>query len=196
MEKVNTHFAVHDRELFQVKMLNWLKRFNIFCFLNNNGFEKPGSFSFLVAAGAESELVLDRQSRPFENLQQYFDKQPAWLFGHLNYELNTGLPLRRKSTVTFPDGYFFSPQILFTLEGDELIFIKHDKDPSAIFNEIMEAAGDIDSTAVSSIRSRISRKEYLEAVGNIGVHQYIFRFEVGINSYLLGIETLHISLRH
>ncbi len=171
MENFNTHFTVHDREVFEAKMLNWLKQFNIFCFLNNNNFKTDDAFPFYVAAGVVREIILEGDKAPFESLQRFHDNNPGWLFGHFNYELNTGIKHGSVAGSEFPDGYFFSPEILFSLEGNKIIFLKCPADPESIVNEIMLMPAEIISSGKkSSVRSRITRKEYLDAIGKVKMH--------------------------
>ncbi len=171
MENIKTHFTVPDRKLFETKMLNWLKRFNIFCFLNNNGFPEPDAFDCYVAVGVEEEIVLNRNESPFEKLQEFHDRHGSWLFGHFNYELNTGLPQLKRATIEFPDGYFFSPEIIFRIKDKEVESLKCKGDPSVIFSEIMNSTDEfLSSKKSSSIRSRISKDEYLRAIENVKRH--------------------------
>lgn len=170
MENFNTHFTVTDRNLFEAKMLNWLKRFNIFCYLNNCGFSEPDAFTCLVAAGVEKEIFLNSRDEPFKKLQHFHEMHPAWLFGHISYELNTGIHNNKKATVQFPEGYFFVPEILFSLSGNEVKFIKC-ADASKVFNEIMNTTTEVPPPArTSPIRSRISKGEYIEALEHVKKH--------------------------
>ena len=66
-------------------MLNWVNRFNIFSFLDNNGEAKgDNNFSCMAAVGARRFISLNHADL-FTNLKSFYNQQPGWLFGHINY---------------------------------------------------------------------------------------------------------------
>src|SRR5438270_11953864 len=104
-------FKLADVPAFKKKMLNWLKPFGIFCYLDNQGYNiAPQQEECLVAVGATDfiEGVVIEQARDF-----FANKR--WLFGHLAYELKNSLhhfPSGKEDKIGFPLFYFFEPQLV------------------------------------------------------------------------------------
>lgn len=152
-------------------MLNWVARFNIFCFLDNSNYPgKTGDFECMLAAGAKNSISLSTND-PFGTLKNFYDEQPRWLFGHLGYDINT-----TRSTFTgdgFDDGFFFTPDILLRLTNSELIIdgYTESENAQAIFNAINNRAPTVQKSDPSvNIQSRYSRGEYIQIIDRIRQH--------------------------
>jgi hypothetical protein len=119
----------------KMKMLNWANQFNIFCLLDNNGydFEEP-SFECLVGVGCKQSFSFTNNNN-FAGLQSFYDKTPTWLFGHLGYNA-TGNAYYKKTETNFGDGFFFEPEIVLKLTNNKIEVIKADIDEAKIIAEI------------------------------------------------------------
>jgi para-aminobenzoate synthetase component I len=150
-------------------MLNWANRFNIFCFLDNCGYDfPPHHFECLLAvdavewvqAGAGSLQDLDRQIGG------------KWWFGHLGYELQHsffGLKKIKEDPVDFPLFYFFNPRIVVYISGGCLHI--EGGDGPALYRQIM-AAEDSEAGEPANLRlkQRFTRDAYIKTVEQLQQH--------------------------
>jgi len=144
-------------------MLNWVKPFNIFCFLDNNNyqFQQP-EFDFILAAGEYHSIHL-QQENLFESLKQFSLQHQDWLFGHFNY------PSSQKDEIDFPDAYFFVPKHIIKIKNNEVIIDSLEKSPDDLFSEI-EKQSDIITREFHSeinIQSSITKEDYFERLSAI-----------------------------
>ena len=129
-------FPLADISGFKKKMLNWLRPFSIFCYLDNHQYQMvPHQTDCLVAVGAMA-AVEGNDLR----LVDGFLQQHKWVFGHLSYELKNVRPSvssPKKDGIDFPPFYFFSPQIVLEIRQDTLTI--HAEDPGKIFGAIQSS---------------------------------------------------------
>ena len=89
-------------------MLNWAKRFNIFCYLDNHQYSNEG-YECLLAVNAVRSI---NAHSSFKEIDNFLSVSKAWSFGHLSYNLKDQLyqlPSFKKDRIGFPDFYFFKP---------------------------------------------------------------------------------------
>jgi Anthranilate/para-aminobenzoate synthases component I len=162
-------------------MLNWSNRFNICCFLDNNGYPSPyNRYEALLGADAIEYLSLPAGSA-FTSLQQFHDSRQDWLFGHLAYDLNgetAGMaPSVHPDGIGFPDLYFFRPRIVMLLQphsvqigGEEL----NREQAQEIYEACLQMPGQVEQAAAAvsapALQARISREDYLSAVKALQDH--------------------------
>ena len=154
-------------------MLNWVNRFNIFCFLDNHAykFEAP-AFECMLAAGCRRSFAFTDE-HSFAGLQQFHAANPSWLFGHLGYNAGkkayTG---NKKPGVDFGEGFFFEPEIIIKISGNQILISTDEPDNAArAFQEINNFA------TTHYIRQKhlnilpvINRHQYIAAVENLQKH--------------------------
>ena len=129
--------AKENFENLKMKMLNWANQFNIFCFLDNNrySFEQP-AFECLLAVGCERSYTFTG-ANDFDALQHFFDENPSWLFGHLGYNAaNSSYAKTTNGDGAFGKGFFFEPEIILKLAGNNIEVIKSNKPTDIILKEI------------------------------------------------------------
>jgi len=162
-------------------MLNWSNRFNICCFLDNNGYPSPyNRYEALLAADALESLSLPAGTA-FSSLQQFHDTRQDWLFGHLGYDLNretAGMaPSAHPDGIGFPDLYFFRPRIVMLLQP-QAVQIGGEEFSREQAQEIYEACMQMPERVAhspaagssASPQGRISREDYLTAVKALQDH--------------------------
>jgi para-aminobenzoate synthetase component 1 len=105
------------------KVLNWTKRFNTFCFLDNHQYQtEPHTIECLLGAGIKRQLRAEA-GNALEILQQFIDKSPGWLFGHLGYDLKNEIEKLSSSNpdrIPFPGLFFFEPEIIIRFNEKEM----------------------------------------------------------------------------
>jgi para-aminobenzoate synthetase component 1 len=149
-------------------MLNWLRRFNIFCLLESHQY--PGrSFEWLAGAGVARSVgaeglhngTLDR-----------FVQEERWAFGHLAFELQHaafGLAGPSADPIDFPPCFFFAPQVLLRASGDVLTI--EAADPDKVWQQLQEADDQPGSAGPPvSITETLSRAGYIDRVNALLRH--------------------------
>ena len=156
-------FPIADISGLKKKVLNWLRPFSTFCFLDNQQYSiAPHSAECLVAAGVR-QWVSGDDIRVADDL---FLKE-QWLFGHLSYALKDNLhslPSGKEDRVGFPPYYFFSPLVVMELK-DSVITI-HAADPEHVFAQLMEQPDQKREAALSIAEPMpvLSREEYIAKI--------------------------------
>jgi para-aminobenzoate synthetase component 1 len=177
VKSTTEQFTLSDFQVFKTKMLNWANRFNIFCFLDTNGYhEQHGSIDCVLAAGCRRSLEM-APGNAFRQLQSFYDAQPSWLFGHLGYALKNeieSLNENKVDLVGFGPGFFFEPEIIVRITGEMVeISGQQTSDPQRIFKEIQETClreNTGDDHPERSIHSSLTRNEYLAVIEKLRQH--------------------------
>lgn len=176
MENKRSAFAVEDCRAFKIKMLNWSRRFNIFCFLDNSNYAAAEtSFDCMLAAGCKTSVFLTGDTS-LEKLQQFSDDNKDWLFGHFGYDIlnsNSKGGDANKNEVDFGDGFFFVPEVLLRLEDHQLIVETAYHDHQEIFNDINEQDIVIKKNAPANnieFQTNITKDEYISVINMLRRH--------------------------
>ncbi|MEP7164468.1 MAG: anthranilate synthase component I family protein [Ferruginibacter sp.] len=167
-------FAITDSKAFKMKMLNWSRRFNIFCFLDNSNYPGEPAFECLLAAGCKNSVSITGGDA-LGSLQAFSDQNNDWLFGHLGYDVLNSRPAASpaiKDEVEFEDGFFFTAEILLRLKNNELIIESGNIDPGVIFNAINEQDSFIQKAAPVNIHftKGTSESEYKDIINSLKGH--------------------------
>jgi para-aminobenzoate synthetase component 1 len=145
-------------------MLNWVNRFNIFCYLDNHQYSiTPNSYECLLAAGAFKFID---ESSEWHNIDQFLS-DPHWTFGHLSYDLKDRLfPLatkNKRNKIDFPDFFFFNPEILITLQSNEITITA--EEPQIVFDQVLSQELNIDKTqSPVALKQRLGKEEYVQKI--------------------------------
>ncbi len=156
----------------KTKMLNWANQFNIFCLLDNNGynFEQP-AFECLLAVGCERSYTFTGEN-DFAELQHFYDAKTSWLFGHLGYNAaSNGYAKTTGANEDFGKGFFFEPEIILKLNGSNIEVLKCNKTVKVILTEIENFnAGILEENNSLQITLAFSREEYLNKITSLLQH--------------------------
>lgn len=149
-------------------MLNWLRPFSIFAYLDNNGYNhQPNRYELLVAAGA---------AKIYHRLPE---QNEDWLFGHFAYDyknvVEPKLYSRKENKTGTEDCFFFRPEIVAAIDFDrsrlDVSCIGHE--PAAVLQQILAASSVITATVATSPidwHHFFSKDDYLQAVADIRNH--------------------------
>ncbi|MFI5128593.1 MAG: anthranilate synthase component I family protein [Chitinophagales bacterium] len=165
-------FPVTDLGEIKYKVLNWVQRFNTFCFLDNHQYHiEPHTQECIVGAGIKRKVIATGNDA-LDLLQKFTDEKRTWLFGHLAYDLSIEpgeLLSRHKDRIQFPDLFFFEPEIIIRLNGKEMII--EASDPHQIFDEISSAPDRrVQLQSSPLIQSRIQKEEYISIIRELQNH--------------------------
>ncbi|WP_108425635.1 chorismate-binding protein [Flagellimonas amoyensis] len=156
-------------------LLEWSKSYTDVVWLDSNGHRgNYSSFEACLAMGRSGEFS------SLEGLRKHFDHQPDWLFGYFSYDLKNqleDLDSRNVDGIGFPDLYFFQPQKIIILDGDQLQFLYLEADTDDIekdFETIVSLMGEDDTdnsnTSPVPIKMRIHKDAYFEKANRFLEH--------------------------
>jgi para-aminobenzoate synthetase component 1 len=150
------------------KMLAWANRSGIFCFLDNQDYSiQPHRYDCLLAVGVKNFVSAGKIS----DIDHFLVHNPGWVFGHLGYDLKNeihGLSSSKKNLVGFPDFFFFQPQSLLRINGDEL-FIEAD-DATEVYNEIIQCTDVVTAKPGVKLKQKLSHDAYIEKIAQLQKH--------------------------
>ncbi len=157
------------------KVLNWVNRFSIFCFLDNNRYpSSDSSIEVLVAAGA-LETISGKAGDRLTAFQERLNKEKSWWFGHLGYDLKneteTGLLSNLPDEIGFDDLLFFRPRHIIRLHELQVEIMTID-DPASVWKDITESDEETPTRSgrIPPIQSRLTREEYIRQIDQLRAH--------------------------
>ncbi len=177
-----------DLREFKQKALLWANQFDICCVLDSNNYTDPYShFDLIIAADSVDILACKNTDDSFDQLENFRKKNSDWIFGGLAYDLKNEIEKLHSSNpdyINFPDLFFFAPQHLLKIKGNELEIISPDADKiwNAISNTIISKPIHHQKP---EIKARFSKTEYLKtlqqvkneiAIGNIYATNFCIEF--------------------
>jgi len=167
---LRSNFDVRDIGVFKQKVLNWLKQFNTFCFLDSSQYQ--GQYEFLAAAGAKA-IFQSSDADALEQFQAYITGNGRWMFGHLGYELATAEKIchsAKADQLLFPDICFFEPLILVIGKGNDLTI--EAENPHEVFAAIEQPPVIVADThkPLPPVQSRMTREAYIATIEQLKKH--------------------------
>ncbi|WP_018626027.1 anthranilate synthase component I family protein [Niabella aurantiaca] len=164
-------FPLDDTVFIKTKVLNWLRRFNTFCFLDSCEFP-DGDFDFLAGAGIRRQITLSGHEA-LERFDALVKEKRQWLLGHWNYELYAGTAgpaSQNEKAVDFPGGFFFEPECVVYATGGRL-FIEG-QDPAAVYKELCCEVAIVPRPPhlQEPVRCRVTKEEYLQTIKKLQEH--------------------------
>lgn len=151
--------------------MQWASAFDVMCCLDSNYYRDSYSqFDCLIAAGVEYEISVCYGSA-FDELISFYEKHHHWMFGLFSYELKNELENLKSAhgdQLDFPDLYFFVPQYLLGIKGDQIEVILG---AQSVLQQI-ERTFINDNSVLNSIalKTRFDQKSYIETVKKLQDH--------------------------
>ena len=175
-----------DPQTFKLKALQWASSFDVCCGLDSNSFNDPYSkIDALITAGAKYELTA-QSGNAFDALDRFRKTHNGWITGFFGYDLKhetEGLQSTHMERLGFPDLYFFVPEHVIVLKGNQLEIMS--ADAQAIFDDINRQVlpKAINSTTVNTrpVSARLTKQAYLKKVGCIKDH--ILRGDIYVTNF-------------
>lgn len=164
--------VIDDIETFKCKALQWASSFEVCCYLDANHFADPLSkFEMVITAGATS-FLMSETGNAFGQLEAFKAANPGWLFGFLTYDLKNETELLQSANpdnLHFPDLYFFAPEHLIFIKGDE-VTIQSDNAEVVLEDIESQILGEQPVNTAVEVKTRFTREEYVDTVQNIKDH--------------------------
>lgn len=178
--RTTSTFTIQNTATFKTQLLQWAQQFREVVFLDSNSYEqKYTSYDAVLAVDALTSVKTDYHNA-FEELNEYQQVTRDWLFGYLSYDLKNdteNLQSGNLDGLGFPDLFFFQPKKLFLLKGDQFevqYLMMCDDEIESDFREItnyeLRITPEIDNRQPITINQRISKKSYLDKVGQMLAH--------------------------
>lgn len=158
---------------FKEKALQWADSFPIACYFDSNNYPDPySSFDVLIASGIKHELSLSSNDC-FGSLQAFLEADKSYSIGYFGYDLKNeieNLQSNNPDNLQFPKLYFFKPESLILIKGEEVII--HSNNPSETWKVINAIIINATEEGIFSgvIESRFNKCEYLQNVLELRNH--------------------------
>ena len=168
---------------FTQKVLQWAASFDVFCCLDSNKFpDKYSKFDLLIAVGVKAEITA-QAGTAFEKLEEFRNKHPGWVTGFFAYDLKNeveNLTSVNTDDLHFPDLYFFAPEHLIIIKGNDAEIISNKPEQVLEAIKSKEILPDIHESQIR-LKSRFSREEYIDAV--IKIKEHISRGDIYVTNF-------------
>jgi para-aminobenzoate synthetase component 1 len=175
-------FPIQDFDNTKQQMLDWANRFNICCFLDNNGYQSGHhKIECLLGAGAVHSISAVA-GNALDQLQKFGSQNKDWLFGHLGYDLKNEteqLSSSHPDKINFPDLFFFVPEVIVELTANAMRIGSIGVTADSVYKEInsiqlRDIKDETETVSKShqgiSIRERYTRDEYLQTIKLLKQH--------------------------
>jgi para-aminobenzoate synthetase component 1 len=162
---------VSNPHIFKQKALAWAATFSSMCYLDSNGFNDPYTkFDTLIAAGVRNEITTNA-GNAFEQLAAFRKTHTDWMTGFLGYDLKNEveqLSSANTDRLKFPDLYFFVPQYIIKIKGNQVEVIADGTE--AILAAIDQQTLPIEKPSAIKIKTRFSKAAYISIAKKIKEH--------------------------
>jgi para-aminobenzoate synthetase component 1 len=195
--------SITNLQTFKQKALQWASSFEVCCFLDSNNFvDTYSKFDALIACGVKDDLVAKR-GIAFDQLERFRKKNSGWITGFFGYDLKNeteNLTSSHPDQLGFPDLYFFVPQHIIVLRGNEIEIIADD--PNLVFEIIQKQTlrASVEKSFPVPVISKLSKPTYLNRV--VKIKDHINRGDIYVTNFCQEffsdnaiIEPLHIFLK-
>lgn len=165
-------FPVSDGQYIKQQMLNWLSRFNIFCFLDDHQYALPGHVLQCIA-GVDAAAQMPADSSFLSSIHRFTSQHQDWIFGHLGYALKTeteqvvGGP---DDPVGFEPAFLFVPRWVILLNDHELQIGSLENDHESVWHSICTAAADDVKEEPVRLQPSLLKDAYIKKVLQLQDH--------------------------
>lgn len=142
------------------------------CYFDSNNFNDPYSkFDVLIGAGIKDEISVNAGTA-FDQLETFRKENNDWITGFFGYDLKNeveNLVSENIDKLKFPDLYFFAPQHLIKIKGNEVEISGGDEEQilSAIERTSLQSTSNAPAIA---IKTRFTKNEYISTANKIKEH--------------------------
>ncbi|HEY0769236.1 MAG TPA: chorismate-binding protein, partial [Sphingobacteriaceae bacterium] len=156
---------------FKEQALTWAYSFDVACYFDSNNYTDPYSaFDVLIAAGVKEELIAN-SGNTFVQLDQFIKNRDSIVPGYLAYDLKNeieDLVSQNTDHLQFPDLYFFVPEHLILIKGQEITI--YSDDPDKVWTSVLQQKVRPGATTGITINSRFTKSEYVKTVEVLKEH--------------------------
>jgi para-aminobenzoate synthetase component 1 len=123
--RTEQNFYLENIDVFKKQLLAWGSQYETIVFLDSNNYEQKYSSYDAILAVEEFTSIRTDYFDAFEQLKEYQSYTKDYLFGYLSYDLKNdteNLSSKNYDGLHFPDMYFFQPQKLIFIKGNDVVF--------------------------------------------------------------------------
>jgi para-aminobenzoate synthetase component 1 len=168
---------------FKQKALQWAAGFDVACCLDSNQFaDQYSRYNFIITAGAKHELSAS-VSTAFTQLEQFRRQHSGWVMGFFTYDLKNEIEQLTSVNydgLQFPDLYFFVPEHLITIQGNE-VTIQTDDAKNILADITQQDIVSVDKQATINLQPRFNNTDYIDTVEKIKEH--IIRGDIYVSNF-------------
>jgi len=183
--RLSSYYHISNVAKFKNQFIAWCKNHDSVFILDSNDYQTKNNsavnypdYEFIAATGINREIKI---SCPYtlQSLKKELDQKPDWWFGFISYDVKNeieDLASANDDFIDFPDLYFFQPEHVFTIQGNELEikYLKNTK-TSLIPDQIVESIQNINLQLTYippelTIDHKFTKKEYIEIVNKLLDH--------------------------
>jgi len=162
---------VANINLFKQKALKYASNFDACCCLDSNNYADPYSqYDCLIAFGVDNQITA-HAGQAFAKLKSFYETNKTWMFGLFSYELKAetdGLKTSKTDHLNFPDLFFFIPQYLIALKGENVNVIIGNEE---ILENIEDLAiNDVSLQSPIKIESKLTKETYVDIINSLQKH--------------------------
>ena len=155
-------------------MLDFLKKFGIFCFLDNHSYDFNKSYECIAGAGV-LKFVESNNTNSLQDIDLFQNQNRDWIFGHVSYDIKNEIENLQSSNpdgILFPGFLFYVPEIVFLLTENEVkIGVFNNLNALEIFDSINSLKpAQIQTLKEPVLRGRFSKNEYIETIKKLQQH--------------------------
>ncbi|WP_442267445.1 aminodeoxychorismate synthase component I [Tenacibaculum sp. ZS6-P6] len=175
-------FFLENIEDFKKKLLKWGQTHETVVFLDSNNYKQQYSSFDCVLAVEEFTSIKTDYYNALEKLKEYQSYSKDYLFGYLSYDVKNDVEKLYSNNydgLAFPDIYFFQPQKIISIKGNEAKFLylnAFDDEIEDDFESILGASLSVksdqskDEKSPVKIKLRIHKDEYFSKLDQILKH--------------------------
>lgn len=176
-------FEAANISYFKQQVLQWAATFEVCCYLDSNHYTDAYSkFDVLIAVGVKNEITA-QAGHAFEALKTFRQNNIGWMTGFLGYDLKNEveqLSSNNNDRLHFPDVYFFVPQYLLIVKGNQIKILADDA--QEVWNIIAEQEVNITKQPPKlNLQARFNKQEYINTFNQ--VRQHITRGDIYVTNF-------------
>jgi para-aminobenzoate synthetase component I len=165
-------FPASDGQHIKQQMLNWLSRFNIFCFLDDHQYALPGH-ALECIAGVDAAVVMPVESSYITSIHQFTTAHKDWIFGHLGYALKAETEQvsgGADDPVGFEPAFLFVPRWVIRIGSDALHIGSLENDHDAVWDAILSAGSYHTDEEAVHLTPSLTKEAYIHKVRQLQEH--------------------------
>jgi para-aminobenzoate synthetase component 1 len=179
IQRTTRTFSIENSKDFKQNLLSWSQQFETALWLDSNNYKQEyASFDSALAVEEFTAIKTD-YTNAFDKLKEYQTITKDYIFGYISYDVKNDverLSSKNFDGLGFADLYFFQPQKLIFIKGENIEFhyLKMvDDEIERDFKEICIAKvldTSIDTNEKIKIKLRIHKDEYYSKVTTVLEH--------------------------
>ena len=139
---------------------------------SNNHWDNYSRYQWIMAIGAR-KVFNPQSTNSFEELKNFHNANPDWLFGHLNYDLKNQLEAVKSNNIdklSFPLLQFFIPEtIVYSKDNQLTVESLNHNTPESFLSTLPEFVSTKEDL-YKDLEPLTSRKEYIRIVDHLKQH--------------------------